>query len=120
HHAAGQAHLPEALELVLGRLLEARHQLARPVGHGEAAAEGIEPAGAERVQLGVAAPDELVGVGRGSGRRSGGLGHPHSTFAEAPPARTPERKARMKGSMSPSITASTLPTSTTVRWSLMI
>ena len=116
--AAGEAHLPGALELVLARVLPARGDVARPVGNGKAPAEGIHAPRPQGLELLVPPPDQLVGVGGGTGRRR--RRHHASAFPAEAPGRAPVRKARMKGSMSPSITASTLPISTPVRWSLMI
>jgi hypothetical protein len=78
-------------------------QRPRPVGHGIAAAERVDPARAQRLQFRPTLPDQLVVV---AGRR-------HDW-----PARMPcSSDALMNASMSPSMTASTLPISSPVRWS---
>jgi hypothetical protein len=74
HDPPRQGHGFPTLEIVLGRLPEARLEISRPVGHGESAAERLDPAGAPRLELLEAATDELVGVG-GKAAGLGGSRH---------------------------------------------
>ncbi len=115
HHPTGQGHRPRALQHGLVGVLEARLQGAGPVGDREARAERVDPARPPRLQFFPPPAHELVRRGRRSGRcRHGGRDQVWDA------GRAAVRKARMNGSSPPSITASTLPTSTPVRWSLMI
>ncbi len=101
---AGHPHEPEGLQLVFAAAAQAPLQLARPVAHREAGAEGVETAHPERLQLVAALAQEQWQL----------------SPAHASRPRAQRRYALINGSRSPSITASTLPTSTPVRWSLII
>ena len=99
--APGQAHRTERLQLVLAGGGQGLGQRPCPVGHGIASPEGVHPAIAEGLQLRVPLLDLLV------------LGK----LAHARPF-DHRRYALIRSSRSPSMTPSTLPTSSPVRWSL--
>src|SRR5206468_3505331 len=101
HDAAGEAHRPEALQLFVVRVTEPLGEVASPLRHRVAAAERIEAPAAQRVELLATQADQLVVV------------------AHASWPRAQSRYALMKASRSPSMTASTLPTSSPVRWCVM-
>ena len=106
HHSAGEADGAQRGQLGLGRLLQPRGELARPVRDRVAAAERIDATAAKRLQLLLALADQVIRVALAF------------LLAHALP-RAHSRYALMNSSRSPSITASTLPISTPVRWSLM-
>src|SRR5437879_4546543 len=106
HVSAGEADGAQRGQLGLGRLLQPRGELARPVRDRVAAAERIDATAAKRLQLLLALADQVVRVALAF------------LLAHALP-RAHSRYALMNSSRSPSITASTLPISTPVRWSLM-
>src|SRR4030095_4308425 len=106
HQPPGPAHRPHRFELLVGSSGEALVQRAGPVADRVASAEGVETAPAQRLEL-VVALAGLLGV----------VAPPD--VAHACWLRDHKRYALMKSSMSPSITASTLPISTPVRWSLI-
>ena len=115
HDAPGHADRPGAPELLLRGRVPPRVQRPRPVRHREAGAERVDAGGAEGLELLVTPADELV---PGNGRPA--LHRTRRLVGHRPSYRRPaNRIASMNGSMSPSITASTLPISTFVRWSLM-
>src|SRR2546425_1430174 len=60
--ATGQAHGAEPPELRLARVAEPVGERARPVGHRKAAAERIDPRGAQRRELRVPRTDQVAGV----------------------------------------------------------
>src|SRR5262249_265588 len=100
----------DLLELVLSHLAIAAGGGAAPAGGGKTRAAGRDAARPPR-------PHPLQPPPAGAGCvRAGARGRGVGAEADLPEV----RKASMKGSISPSITASTLPTSTPVRWSLMI
>src|SRR5207247_1226763 len=106
--ASGQAHGTEGVQLRLARVAEPVGERACPVGHREAAPEWIDPRTAQRRELLVPRTDQVVGVV-----------WIHELHRLAPAPRAHKRYARISPSRSPSITPSTLPISSTVRWSLM-
>ncbi len=100
--ATGHAHRPKGLQLVVAGRPQRLRQPFRPVGHGMAPPEGIDAPPPQGGQLLVPLAN-LFGEVR---------------LAHARP-RDHSRYALMNSSSAPSITASTLPTSSAVRWSLM-
>ncbi len=65
HDPAGQADGTERLQLRVGRSVEPLGELTRPVRHRIAAAERIDVAGAERLELLAALTDDVVLVALG-------------------------------------------------------
>jgi len=98
----GEAHGTEGLQLGVARLVQPRGELTGPVRDGIAAPERIKTTTAQRFELFLTLAHEVVRVA---------VGHAFPRAAS--------RYALMNSSRSPSMTASTLPTSTPVRWSLM-
>src|SRR5437773_1328670 len=111
HQAPGQAHGAEGFQLGVGGLFQPRGEVARRVRDRVAPAEGIDAASAQRLQFLLTLADQVVGVARL-------LAHWWPPWGYAFP-RAQSRYALMNSSMAPSMTASTLPISTPVRWSLM-
>src|SRR5262249_46340436 len=99
---AGDAHGSRRLQLGVGRLLQTLAQTPGPGSDWIRSAERVDPARAEAFELRQALTDQLVAV-------------VERAHAGVPLAVI--REARMNASMSPSMTLSTLPTSTPVRWS---
>ena len=101
HETTGEAHGAEALELFVHGVAESIGEPAGPVGHRVTAAERVDPSTSQRLELFPALANLFVLVVEG-----------HCPRAQS-------RYALMNMSSSPSITASTFPTSSPVRWSLI-
>src|SRR5262249_27676550 len=116
HDAPGETHRPEALQLLVAGVAQALGEIARPLAHRIAAAERVDPAPAQIVELRPPQPDQLVVV---RARRRVGPFAACGIVAHASRPRAQSRNALMNGSRSQSMTPSTLPTSSPVRWSLI-
>ena len=112
HDAAGKAHRPETLQLFVVRVAEPLGEVAGPLRHGIPPAERIGPAAAQCVELLATQPDQLVVVWIRHGFASAAA---RSVVTHVSRPRAQSRYALMKASRSPSMTPSTLPTSSPVR-----
>src|SRR5262249_37065894 len=99
HHSPGHADGPEGPQLLVGGALQPLDQRARPVGDGEATAEGVEATRGQGGQVLVALADD---ASRLVGREL------RSAHASALRSAARMREALMKGSRSPSMTPSSL------------
>src|SRR5262249_24374841 len=115
HESPGDADRPGRPELLRWGGVPRGVKGARPLRDRDSRAERVHAALAQRLELFLAASDQLARASRGLAlpafRHPARHGHAYRDPAN--------RNASMNGSMSPSITASTLPISTFVRWSLI-
>src|SRR5262249_33698403 len=100
HDAGGEAHRPGPFHALVVRVAEPLAQAARPLRHRISAAEGIDPAATQRIELLAAQPDQLVVVRVRHGFASPAA-RPIVTHASRPLAQS--RYALMKASRSPSM-----------------